>query len=124
MTVHRKIVKLRMTHAEAERYVPGRGIDVLWLEWDHNAGTVIAEFISCDKNPDIRLRKNMTNIGIEVMSRKVEDIASHPKSPPIAHALLQVVTDLYPSNVAKFKRLDAAIDDQNNAVTVGVIDEG
>lgn len=78
--IHRKIVKLEMTMKEAEHYNPPKGIDILWLEWDHTNKTVIAEFHGCDINPGNEC--NMGEIVSELAKLKVlENRTSHGKSP-------------------------------------------
>jgi len=95
MTVHRRIVELRITPDELMAFNPPRGIIMLTLEDNHRTqkviddpteGRAIIEFGASDGQPEPILRKNLGDIrhhlGDYWRNRIINDaITYHPKSP-------------------------------------------
>jgi hypothetical protein len=93
LTIHRQIVKLRLSPQELAAYTPPKGVDMQVLEWIPKKQEVIVEFISSDNQPEPEMRKTARHLDHELAThnmlrnRVVEKLRTHHKSQPRSHVV-------------------------------------
>ena len=104
--VDRRIVRLKATEADMNNYNPPPGINLIFLEWFHDKGEVIVEFVSSQLQPDPLLRKSAQDIRHELgttwRNRLLQDnLGSHPKSPRRAMVVESILNHPFLTGKAK-----------------------